>query len=292
MNLKAKLSFHRWNIGFIEKPANEIVSTDKTAVKWLKHNYYDRFFADPFILDHNENIIEVLVEEYPFFSRKGIISLLTIDRMTFELKDKRTIIDQPYHQSYPFILRLKDKTYIIPEASESGALWYYELRDGDALDRQVLINEPLLDSTIIKKGDKWWLFATKRGDNSNKDLYIYKSENPLNGYSPLRNTPVKSDLSSSRPAGYPIEINGQLYRVTQDCSRTYGGGINLTEIKEMSEDNFCERICHPVITDLGEFNEGFHTINEFNGLTVVDGIKSEFRPLKKILMTLKSHIRN
>lgn len=88
-----------------------------------------------------------------------------------------------------------------------------------------------------------------------------------------------------------IEADNEVYRVTQDCSETYGGGITLTKITDLSEKGFQEATIKSIEVNLSEFNEGFHTLNEHEGLTVVDGIKSEFRPLKKILYTLRSKIQ-
>lgn len=178
----------------------------------------------------------------------------------------------------------------MPEASQGGGLWIYEF-DGDKVTNcELLINEPLLDSTVIEYGGKWWLFCTKRGKASNKDLFIYVSDYPLSGYKAIDAAPMKCDLSSSRPAGYLIEQGGELFRVTQNCTETYGGGVQLTKITDLSETSFREISVMPIDLDLSDFNEGFHTINEYRGLTVVDGIKSEFRPLKKIFYTLKSKI--
>lgn len=288
MGFKDKLSFHRWNIGFIEASINDVINNSDFKVKWVKHKYRDRFFADPFILDYNNNQIRVLVEEYPFFTRKGIISLLTINRRTYDLIDKHVLIDKKYHQSYPFILRYGEKIYIIPEASESGALWIYEFDGEKIIDRRLLLQEPLLDSTIIQYKSKWWLFCTKRGNASNRDLFVYVSDNPTGGYEAISKEPLKSNLSSSRPGGYMIEYDNEIFRVTQDCSKTYGGGITLTKVTNLSGDTFKEDIIKPIEVNLSDFNEGFHTINEYKGLIVVDGIKSEFRPLKKILYTLHS----
>lgn len=290
MGFREKLSFHRWNVGFIESSISDIIEADKPYVNWVRHDYTDRFFADPFILDYDDERIRVLVEEYPFFTRRGVVSMLIVDRKSYDLVDKHTIIDKEYHQSYPFILRHKGKTYIVPEASQSGGLWIYEF-DGDKVtNRELIINEPLLDSTIIEYDGRWWLFCTKRGNASNKDLFMYVSDDPLSGYKAIYSEPVKCDLSSSRPAGYMIEQGGELFRVTQNCSETYGGGVQLTKITDLSENSFREILIKPIDVELSDFKEGFHTINEYRGLTVVDGIKSEFRPLRKILYTLKSKL--
>lgn len=184
MNLKERISYHTWNIGFIEENINNVITSDNENfhVNWVKHNYKDRFFADPFILSINDSSIEVLVEDFPYFDKIGMISLLKIDRKSYELLDRKVILKQPYHMSYPFIQRKKDGSinWVAPEASMSGELYRYSYNpDAKRLEEQVqLVNEPLLDSTIVEFQGRYWLFCTKRGADSNSKLYIYYSSAP------------------------------------------------------------------------------------------------------------------
>ena len=64
MGLLEKAYYQTWNIGFIESSSREIVASNDSLLRvhWLKHNYKDRFFADPFVLSVDENVINVLVE--------------------------------------------------------------------------------------------------------------------------------------------------------------------------------------------------------------------------------------
>ena len=45
-----------YNIGFIKKELFDIQNTSltKNDIVWMKHNYKDRYFADPFLIDENE----------------------------------------------------------------------------------------------------------------------------------------------------------------------------------------------------------------------------------------------
>lgn len=117
-----KLYCSRWNIGFIEQPVAEIMTGAETEfdVKWVKHRLTDRFFADPFILSVEGGVIKVLVEEYFYNTKKGIITLLEVDAATYELRRRKVVLEQPYHQSFPYIHRDGDRIYVLPEASESA----------------------------------------------------------------------------------------------------------------------------------------------------------------------------
>lgn len=123
-----KLYCSRWNIGFIEQPVAEIMTGAETEfdVKWVKHRLTDRFFADPFILSVEGGVIKELVEEYFYNTKKGIITLLEVDAATYELRRRKVVLEQPYHQSFPYIHRDGDRIYVLPEASASGCLYRYE----------------------------------------------------------------------------------------------------------------------------------------------------------------------
>ena len=285
MGIIEKLSYYTWNIGFIEKPISEVVIEQEVNydIHWLKHKYKNHFFADPFLLSKNDDHIEVLVEDFPYYNKKGIIALLVIDH-NFNLIEKRTICDQPYHQSYPFVLRHEGRVYVMPEASRSGALWIYELNDehNALINKRLLINEPLLDSTISKIGNYWWLFCTKKGAKSNSDLYIYYADNPLGPYTPIQSSPLKSDLSKSRPAGCLVEVEGVYYRVAQVCTNSYGEGVAVCVIDDISTTSFSEHLYKTIVPDKLSYPQGLHTINCVDGLCVVDGLKKEFVPFRRI----------
>ena len=48
-----------WNIGFVTEDIADVVKSDKLHIHWLKHNYTDRWFADPFLLEVTEKQIIV-----------------------------------------------------------------------------------------------------------------------------------------------------------------------------------------------------------------------------------------
>lgn len=61
MNLYKKFLIQTYNIGIIKKSVNKILNdgVGKGDIIWLKHNYKDRFFADPFMIkENNEHYFE------------------------------------------------------------------------------------------------------------------------------------------------------------------------------------------------------------------------------------------
>ena len=291
-----KAYYHTWNIGFVELSPEDIVKSDSTQIQvhWVKHSYKDRFFADPFVLSVDDKEIRVLVEDFPYYDKRGVISLLTIDRKTYTLLEKKVVLKQPFHMSYPFILRKDDgDIWIAPEASQSGNLFYYSMNQRSEMleNQRLLVNEPLLDSTIVKYNGQWWLFCTKRGDASNRDLFIYYSGNPEGPWMPHAKNPVISDMAMARPAGYFVEDGEVLYRVIQKCDRHYGEAINISKVMKLSTTEYEEVFVKELRAQKDEYDHSFHTINGFGNITVVDGVRMQFAPIRRVLYEIRNKLK-
>jgi len=292
MNIKDlnKLFYFTWNIGFVDKSIGEVISNSDEIldVHWLKHTYNDRFFADPFLLSADEEKIEVLVEEFPYFQKKGIISLLTVNR-EYELIDKKIISDQPYHQSYPFILRDGDNIYVIPEASQSGNLYLYKYDriKQMLIDKRLLICEPLLDSTFFYFDSYWWLFATKNGKDSNRNLYLYYSESLNELFKPAIKQPIISDLNNARPGGCIINSGSDKYRIVQKCEQSYGEAIRICKVNQLCKDKYVENFVKEIRLVDKKYYHGFHTLNGLNNICVVDGLKKDFMPINRVINEIR-----
>ena len=100
-----------WNLGFIRESLDEILYTEHSlTVDYMRHDFKDRWFADPFILDVTDKYIYVLVEEYYRKIRRGRIAKLTVNRDGFILEKSETVLELDTHLSFPAILRCGDKT--------------------------------------------------------------------------------------------------------------------------------------------------------------------------------------
>ena len=107
-----------WNIGFVEDKVQCVIRNDLQNIHWMKHQYSDRWFADPFILNVDEENIILLVEEFCYSFNKGRIAKLVVSRKDYILKEMKIVLEEPWHLSFPFILRKNDKIYIIPESCQ------------------------------------------------------------------------------------------------------------------------------------------------------------------------------
>lgn len=284
----------RWSIGFIEDSIENIIETknSKPKIHWINNPYNDRFFADPFILNILPNgNIEVLVEELVYIKAKGVITKLTISRTDYSIIKREVLIEEKTHLSYPYIERKSDAIYIYPESCEDNALYRYNLVNGKVKDKTSILNLPLCDTTIFEKNNKY-LFATLKGETQDSvmRLFIYNNEK----YQEHPQSPIKNNLRGGRPAGnIVVGNNGNSYLVSQDSSKSYGGAIIIYQIESITNDTYIDREIMSLIPDPnGYAPNGLHTINGFENLTVVDGIRPrKFYPILKIIFVLRNTLR-
>lgn len=293
MNLLNKASYRIWNIGFIEKSIGNVILSDNDyeKVHWVIHNYKDRFFADPFILSVDDDTIKVLVEDFPFYNKRGVISVLSIDRKTYRLIDRKVILRQPFHMSYPFIMRKEDGSiWVTPESSKSGALYRYKMNPTTLMldDQKTIISEPVVDSTIIEYKGLYWLFCTKKGADSNRKLFIYYAENPEGSYKEHSGNPVVIDDTMARPAGSMFKDGDTLYRVIQKCDKIYGEYINVSRIDILTTTEYKESFVKELRAENSIYSNAFHTINGYGDICVVDGLRVKFAPFRRIWYEMRN----
>jgi hypothetical protein len=268
-------------------------------INWLPIRSIDTYYADPFLLFSKDENLKILLEDFSFDENYGKISLMTLDR-SFKQVNCKILLDTKNHISYPFIFTENNKTYIFPEAGRSGKLSCYEY---DPLNESInflqdIVDLPLCDSSILKQNGKYWIFGTLSEIEADTKritdykLYVFFSDRLLGPYVPHPGNPIKSGLNGTRQAGNFIEVDGIIYRPTQNCERLYGESITINKVTELNEINVVEEpymtIC---INKKNRYNYGMHTIhtiNVMNDIVVVDGKRWTFSPL----IQLKSYLRN
>ena len=275
MNWKSRLLYpQNWNIGFCEQTPEELMRVKKLSkVRWLKHPYRDRWFADPFIYKVTETEIVVFVEECMISDTpKGVIYELVIDRKTMHLKERHVMLELDTHLSYPAIVEKDGVTYVYPENGASGSLkmYRYEKEKHQLVDPKCILNGAVADSTILERDGKYYLIATK-SENPLEDAYLYKSSDLFGPYSKVTENSVQKSHECSRPAGNWIEEEGELFRPAQDCSVRYGGGISMMKVGAL--EPFDEKRDLSIEPIWYKYNLGIHTINfsKDRYMIVVDG---------------------
>ena len=111
-----------WNIGFVEQSAEDLLGKQQLGhIRWMKHKYKDRWFADPFIYKVADDEIVVFVEECMITDKpKGILCELHVDRKTMRLRERYVLLELDTHLSYPAFIKKDGVTYVYPENGSSG----------------------------------------------------------------------------------------------------------------------------------------------------------------------------
>ena len=261
----------KYNIGFIDGDLQSVMEGDTIKVKWLKHNYKNRWFADPFILDVNEREIIVLVEEWYDPIQRGRISKLTIDKNSFELKDIIVLLELETHLSFPMIVRKDNGIFVYPENSATGKWVEYKYNpETDALVAQrTMANLPLTDSVICNYFDESLMFSTCLPDANGKELGIYSWDEIKQEYIVKEYYHFAENIS--RTAGDFFKYKGKIYRPAQVCIQSYGDAVSIQEVShENGKWDFREvkRIYSPH----PDYDLGFHTFNMYKDVIVVDAL--------------------
>lgn len=283
-----ELRHNLWNIGFVEEGLDQQLHTQKLIIHWAKKRFKDRWFADPFILDITECEIILLCEEYCYEMRRGRLARVVFDRHTYEEKDYSIILDLPTHLSFPFVMRLNDKVYVLPENSASGCSTIYEYNDivRKMTPVKTVANLPLTDATIFEMNGKYYLWSTMLPKPNGRVLSIFEFDVE---HLKVGNVVAEVELSknTARNAGECFNVDGVLYRPAQDCTACYGNGVVLQNVEIINGVwHFADVNCfYPKSFRL---NQGIHTFNHYKGLIVVDGRGYRYPIIGRILTCLFS----
>lgn len=257
----------RWTLGFIEATPKDILDGASYVVHYIKGMPKNRWFADPFILSVDEHHIDLLVEDFSYFTKKGIISRLTVDRYTYMLKIRQPILELPTHLSFPAILRQPDGTIIIyPENSESGkcAKYIYDATTNTCKCIGTLLDEPLTDAIVTNLFGDELLFSTHLPVSNaiGNILSVYTTDGQL-----VQQCIFDSNIA--RNGGDWFKVGDAIYRPAQDCNGGYGRAIILQEVTR-KDGVFSFRDIRRIESTHPLYNTGMHTFNSFSGVTVID----------------------
>jgi hypothetical protein len=236
------------------------------------------FWADPFIIFHNKQLF-LFIEELNFNTNLGEISCLKLSD-GYEVIEKKTIIKDNTHFSFPNVFNFNNDYYMIPENSQKNRLDIYKSTDFPyqwRFERTMIEDCKLIDAVWIFHNQKYWLFANKIQEyeiDNNDYLYLYYSDDLINGKweSHIKN-PIVSLSSNARNGGKIIEKEGKIFRVSQNCSNSYGANVVVNEIIELSIENYIEVETHKMNPPKGYI--GLHTYNQVDGVEVFDILINE-----------------
>jgi hypothetical protein len=244
-------------------------------VRWLGPKGKDVYLADPILLESGDSC-RFLAELFDYGgSAKG--SIVRCDLDADGHLSVAPFLDDDCHLSYPFVLDDESGRYLIPETHEREAILIYPIDvDGVTGSPTVLLaSRRAVDATVVRHDHRWWLFSSE----ASLKLFAFHAESLQGPWTPHRLNPLKTDVTSARPAGPFFERNGALFRPAQDGSLGYGAAVVINRIVELTPERFREECVGRIGPEVdGPYPEGFHTINLIGEGCLVDGKRSVLDP--------------
>lgn len=264
-------------IGFLMETDLSLPVNERYArIRWMDVRQYENegWFADPFLLSVKDDSIELFAEEMIYQTGCGILVYLKVDRNSYMVLEKRTILSLDTHLSFPIYIEENGKIYVYPENHQSGMLKIYEYDENakNLQNPQVIIADPLLDTQIVKIDGEFYAFGVKfqtGHQHDTKHLFIYKAEELIGEYKCIQK--IENLRCEERGAGLIYREDGRLIRPAQCCEGGYGREVILYEL--CSDDGgFKEVEIERVIPDrTARMGSVLHTYNKKDGIVVVDG---------------------
>lgn len=235
-------------------------------------------WSDPFVWKQGTDYF-IFMEEWDWGKPHAHISVLRLDKDGRIKAEPRLVLAQPYHLAYPFIFEFGGELYMMPDSNANLTVDLYRCESfperwgkSHTLSRGVCA----CDATLHLHQGRWWMFQTlQRGRyRLNHDLFVLHADSPLDGtWREHPRSPVVQSFERARQAGRLFELNGRLYRPSQDCLRGYGHSLNISEITRLDGEHYAERLVHRVRPDWEVGTIGNHHLDWKGGLLVMDALR-------------------
>jgi hypothetical protein len=237
----------------------------------------DVFYADPFVVESDDRYF-IFCEEYSFKKKKANIVVIELGEEK-KLSPPRTVLEKPYHLSYPFVFMHEGEYYMVPETSENHTVELYRAKnfpDNWEFVMNLAEGKQLIDVTLHFENGFWWMFANSPNHpfvSTNDQLFLFYSDDLFSkNWKSHPQNPIATHIGNCRPAGRLYKKDGKLFRPTQNnASEQYGFGLKFNEIVVMNENEYIEQ-------EISSFNPGnfglkaCHHIDFAGGIVVMDGI--------------------
>ena len=233
----------------------------------------DRFWADPCAVHHDGRTF-VFFEELLYSNEKGRIAVIELGP-SGPIGAPRVVLEQDTHLSYPFVFSHDGAWYMMPEMFETGRQEIFRATafpDRWELFSHVDLGAPVVDATLHRDGDLWWLFAGTRPSEQSEcnELSLWFGDSPLGPWTPHPANPVVSDARSARPAGRLFRMGGELIRPAQDGTPVYGSAIAFRRVARLDRETYAEEPSGRMEPNWDASLVGTHTITASGPHTVID----------------------
>lgn len=276
-----------WNIALVENTLEELFQGEQLNLRMLNHSYTDRWFADPFILGMKDNKLFLLVEEWMRKENKSRISKLTINLEDFSLESTIPVLEMEKVLSFPAIYQKNGKIYIYPEMSENGVsrIFEYDTEHNSCISSEILSQRKVIDGVMTDLFGETLLFGTEKPNSNGKSLNVYRKS--TDGFE--QSDIIHFSENIARMAGNFFSYEGNIYRPTQDCNKTYGNGVVIQRCDLQDGKLRMDNVLRLYSTD-EKYRFGFHTFNMYNNVIIGDALYFKHPWIRKVAKRVYTYL--
>jgi hypothetical protein len=270
-----------WQVAFARQPWSGCNFGQATVVP----NPPNAFLADPFTISVDK-VTYLFVEEFPFDTRKGVISAY---RLAGEHAERiGVVLEEAWHLSFPFVFEHKGEIYMVPEGGGGRSVKLYKASSFPTAWTEVktlLADVPAVDTIVFEHDSRWWMLTSIQGDGpalNNAELHAFYADDLLGDWTPHAQNPIVMDAGKGRNGGFVRDRDGHPYRISQTPGFTfYGAGSAVHRIDELTPGTYRETLVEEVRPTFFPNLDGTHHIHDVGGLTFFDFMRVE-RPGKRM----------
>ncbi len=201
------------------------------------------FVADPFMLRVNDTW-HMFFEVMNWRANKGEIGFAT-SKNGVQWTYQQIILAEPFHLSYPYVFAWMNDYYMIPESYQASSIRLYKALTFPTRWSFVdtLLERPyLVDASIFRYDNKWWLFTETNPNVKHDTLRLYYAADLIGPWLEHPMSPIiEGNAHIARPGGKVLVINNKVIRYAQNCYPYYGTEVRAFEITALTTMSYNER---------------------------------------------------
>ncbi len=278
----------KWTIAYRRKAEGKTLLDDLSGSFIPLPNTWRYWRADPFVVEKDGHTY-LFAELFDRIKARGVLGCCELTDTG--AKKWKVIIEEPFHLSYPFVFRRGEELYMIPEAFHSGKIMLYKASCFPYEWEKVrdLADMVAVDSTIVDTAGGSYMI-TVRIVNVEAELVVMRLNEQMEPKD-LRVISRKDD-PNIRPAGNVFMWKDRQIRPAQDCTGSYGYGLNFMHISELDESHYAEELIRKVLPEEISIQgrrvpRGIHTYNFTGKYEVIDFKEYEFGIVGKAAKLLR-----
>jgi hypothetical protein len=158
---------------------------------------------------------------------------------------RQTVLTEAFHLSYPYVFEWQNDHYMVPESTQAHSVRLYRATTFPtrwSVVGTLLRGSRLMDPSIFRHGDRWWLFVESSQNGNHDTLRLYHADSLTGRWQEHPSSPiVQGNPEIARPAGRVLAYDDRVIRFAQNCRPRYGTEVRALEVTELTPTRYAER---------------------------------------------------